>query len=270
MRKKPLRIFLIPCILLLVYALILLFVYSNERKMLYVPQLEAANDIAGFNIEKIMLDSSNGDQISAVYHEIDDDFVILFSHGNAGNIASNTLHQDLFEELGYSYIMYDFPGYGNSTGRPTEASLDASALAVYDWLVNVKGYRSNQIVLMGQSLGGAVTVQLATEQPARAVIIESSFTSTHNVANEILPGFPIQLFSKNKYRSIDKIGLIKAPVLITHGEADEIFSVAQADKLYAAVRSSKELYIVPEANHNSVITIGGDEYIKVIRETIEQ
>ena len=270
MKRKRLTIFIIPIALLIVYALVLLFVHSNERKMLYVPSEEIVSNVIDFNTEEIVITTSKGDDVSAIYNKIDDGYVILFSYGNAGNITSNALHKQLFEDLGYSYVMYDYPGYGKSTGRPTEDRLYSSATAVYDWLTNVKGYRSNQIVLMGQSLGGAVTVQLASEEPARAVIIESSFTSTHDYANEIMPWFPIRFFSKNKYKSIDKISLIKAPILITHGEADDIFSVDYADRLFEAVRSPKELYIVPEANHNSVITIGGSEYREVIRDTIVQ
>jgi fermentation-respiration switch protein FrsA (DUF1100 family) len=177
--------------------------------------------------------------------------VALFCHGNAGNI---TVLADSLRILNVrhrlSVLTFDYRGYGRSGGKPSEAGILADARAARRWLAERTHTPEKDIILMGQSLGGAVAVDLAAADGARALVLASTFTSLPDVAASTMPWLLPHWNMTLRFDSAAKITKYSGPVLISHGEADEIIPFAQGKKLYEAAPGTKRFYPEPGAKHN--------------------
>jgi fermentation-respiration switch protein FrsA (DUF1100 family) len=144
---------------------------------------------------------------------------------------------------------FDYRGYGRSEGTPSEQGVLADARAARRWLAEREGVAEQDIVLYGRSLGGGVAVDLAAKDSARALILESTFTSLPAVANDALPLWP-GVIMLNRYNSLAKIGDYHGPLLMSHGDADEVIPIAQGERLFAAANEPKRFVRIAEADHN--------------------
>ena len=171
---------------------------------------------------------------------------VLVSHGNAGSIEGRLSIARAFHELGLGVLLYDYRGFGRSEGRPSEQGTYRDAEAAYDELVQRIGIAPAQLVLYGESLGGAVAVELARHRPAAALVVESSFTSLPDVgARAAAPAG-----RDRRYDSIEKIGALELPILLVHSPADEIVPFAHAERLRDATGGRAEL-LVGSGDHNA-------------------
>jgi len=189
--------------------------------------------------------------------------VVLFFHGNGGNIAHRLPTIQYFDELGADLFLIDYRGYGSSDGRPTEENMYADAGAAYRWLVEQKGKRADQIVIFGRSLGGAVAIDLATRVECAGLIVESSFSSAVDMGKTMFPYFPVGLLMRYKFDSIGKISRVSCPVLVTHSREDEIVPFWMGEALYTEARGLKKLYEFA-GNHNSRDYMQAAEYHKAL------
>lgn len=184
-------------------------------------------------------------------------FVTLYFHGNAGNITDRYHHFLGITSAGSSVLMIDYRGYGKSSGRPTENGIYTDADAAYDHLLKT-GHHSGEIILHGESLGTAVAVDLASRRPCSAVVLEAPFTSGRDVASTVLPIIgPAVIWS---FDSRKKIGRIHAPILIIHGDRDEIIPTRLGQALFDAAPEPKSHWIVPGAHHNDIVETAGASY----------
>lgn len=190
---------------------------------------------------------------------------LLWFHGNAGNIGDRVGWLLAFHRvLPVNLFIFDYSGYGASGGRPSERRLYADARDALAYLRGRPDVDAGRIVYFGKSLGGAVAVELTVEAPPHRLIVQSSFTSVADVARFHYRWAPIDWLLGTQYRTIDRIGAIRAPVLVVHGDADEIVPVEQGQRLYAAAPEPKELLIVPGARHNDLIAVGGAAYLAAL------
>jgi hypothetical protein len=188
--------------------------------------------------------------------------VTLFLHGNAGNVTHRAGHIQEITAAGSALLVLDYRGYGRSEGRPTEKGLYADAEAAYQHLL-AAGYRPEQIVLHGESLGSAVAVELAARRPCGGVVLEAPFTSAREVAGRVLPVLgPLLIWS---YNSKEKIGRIRAPLLVMHGERDEVVPFDLGRALFQAAREPKAFWAVPGAGHNDLVPSAGAAYRQRLR-----
>jgi hypothetical protein len=186
----------------------------------------------------------------------------LFLHGNAGNITHRAAHAREIVAAGSSLLLLDYRGYGKSAGRPSEAGLYADADAGYQHLL-ARGYKSERIVLHGESLGAAVVVDLASRRSSAGVVLEAPFTSARDVAGKILPLIgPLVVWS---YDSRAKIGRVRAPLLIMHGGRDEIIPIEMGRALFNAANTSKSFWPVAGAGHNDIVETAGPAYRERLR-----
>jgi fermentation-respiration switch protein FrsA (DUF1100 family) len=177
--------------------------------------------------------------------------VVLFAHGNAGNVSHRADKLRLFSErLGVTIMGFDYRGYGRSEGEPSEAGLIADARAARAFLARKTGVPEGAIVLYGQSLGGAVMVDLASADGAGGLILESTFTSLRDVANYNFPLTPPGRLLQNKFDSLAKMPAYRGPALMAHGEEDTLVPIKQAEALFAAANEPKWFVRVPGAEHN--------------------
>jgi uncharacterized protein len=196
---------------------------------------------------------------------------VIYFHGNGGNINTVGWLAEALSERGFNSLLFDYRGYGKSEGRATdERAIYADATAAYDYLVNERDVRPEQIVLYGQSLGTTAAVDLAGRKPCGALILESGLSSAEDMAVLILPSVPrwVYRYGQNHFESARKLSEVRVPVLVAHGARDRTIPVEQGRKLYEAAREPKRLIILPEASHNDMIATGGREYLNALADFI--
>jgi hypothetical protein len=184
---------------------------------------------------------------------------VLFFHGNAGNVSHRLAHAAALTDAGLDLLLVDYRGYGRSTGRPSEAGLRRDARASLAALRSGGQVDPGRIVYMGESLGGAVALELALAEPPLACVLQSTFTSLRDVAREHYP-WALSALAGEAFPSLDRIARLRAPALIVHGDMDDIVPVAHGHALFAAAPGPRRLRIVPGAGHNDLVDTMGSAY----------
>jgi fermentation-respiration switch protein FrsA (DUF1100 family) len=188
--------------------------------------------------------------------------VILFFHGNAGNISHRLENVRLLTERNLQVFIFDYRGYGKSTGNPSEKGIYVDGQAAYDYLVEKEHISPGNIVLFGRSLGGAVAIETALNRDARSIIVESAFASIKDMAKTTFPFNFLSSILPSHYDNLNKISEIGVPKLIMHGEEDEIVPFSMGKRLFEAAREPKFFYTIKGAGHNDTFTAGGEEYFE--------
>lgn len=166
---------------------------------------------------------------------------ILYSHGNGGNLSRLSGRAYRWREpLGRAVLLYDYPGFGKSSGRPSEDGCYSAGEAAFQWLVEDQGVPASEVVLLGESIGGAIAVELATRCRTRLLVLEGAFTSFPDMAQFRFGIFPCRYVVHNQMNNEEKIGRVQCPVLIAHGTADDIVPFVQGERLFAAAREPKQ------------------------------
>lgn len=200
--------------------------------------------------------------------------VILYLHGNGVNVGANVEHAGRFNQLGFSVLLIDYRGYGRSEGNfPTEKQVYQDAEAAWQYLVQQRQIKPQDIMVYGHSLGGAIAVHLASHHSNMAgLIIESSFTSMRDmvVYQKQYRVFPVDLLLTQKFDSISKIKSLSMPMLFIHGTADRTVPALMSQILYDAATARKQILIVPDAYHNNVATVAGDRYLQTVSNFYEK
>jgi uncharacterized protein len=183
--------------------------------------------------------------------------VILYCHGNGGNLDS-WLHpaSDAFQQMDSSVLFFDYPGYGRSAGAPSEAGCYAAAEAAYRWLIDVQKVPPERILLWGESLGGAVAVELAGRKPHRALVLVRTFTSLPEVGDDQLPLLPCSLLMTNRFDSLQRIDKCRSPVFIASAEEDRLVLPRHGKRLHAACTAPAELCVLRGIGHNDPLPGG--------------
>lgn len=193
---------------------------------------------------------------------------VLFSHGNAGNIADRLESCSIFRRLGLNVLVYDYGGYGESTGRPSEQRCYGDVRAMWRWLVEEKQIPAEQIILFGRSLGSGPTAQLATEVQPAGIILESAFASIPSMAQKLYPVFPAGLLVRHRFDNAAKAARFTAPLLVIHGRGDSIIPYAQGRTLFDAAKEPKTFLDI-DGDHNDGFIVTGERYIEGLRGFIE-
>jgi hypothetical protein len=176
---------------------------------------------------------------------------VLFCHGNAGNITHRAeIVEQLQRHAAVSVLVFDYRGYGRSEGSPSEAGILADSRAARDWLARHAGLDPERLVIFGESIGGAVAVDLAASGGARGLILENTFTRLADVAAYHFPWLPVRWLMHTRLDSLAKIGQYGGPLLQTHGDADTIVPFAIGRQLFEAANQPKQFLRVPGLDHN--------------------
>lgn len=191
--------------------------------------------------------------------------VVLFFHGNAGNLSGRTELIVRLAGLGVEVMIIDYRGYGHSEGRPSEEGVYRDAQAVWRFLTVDHAIPSDRIVIFGKSLGGAVAVDLASGVSPAGLIVQSSFTSVPDMAAHHYPFVPAFVL-RTKMNSVSKISSISCPKLIIHSTHDEIVPFEMGRRLFEAAGKPKTFFEVSGAGHNQTLAIGGSRYLEAIRD----
>ncbi len=179
---------------------------------------------------------------------------VFYCHGNAGDLNDRAEPvARVMAELGESVLVFDYPGFGLSGGKPSEAGCYAAADAAHDWLTR-NGVPAERITLVGVSLGGGVAVDLASRRPARALVLVKTFTSVPDVAAHLLLGLPVSRLMTNRFDSLAKIGRCGQPVFVASGTNDHLIPYRHGLKLYDAANGPKRFYPIAGSDHDDPLT----------------
>lgn len=255
-------------VLALAYAALVLFVYLFQARLLYFPQVARAVHVTperiGLAFDDVWLKSAPDVDIHGWYvPHARARGTVLFFHGNAGSIALRLDWLRMFHDLGYAVFIIDYRGYGRSRGEPDEQGTYADATAAWTHLTAVRRIAPGDIVIVGESLGGAVAAELASRTRPRAVILQSTFTSIPALAGEIYPFLPVRWISRHDYATHARMERIHAPVLIAHSPQDEIIPYRHGRELYARAREPRH-FIELRGGHNEGFLFARPEWVAAV------
>ena len=196
---------------------------------------------------------------------------LLWFHGNSGNINRRLDNiKMLHDRVPVNVFIFDYRQYGRSEGKITEQGTYIDSRAALAYLRSRSDVNNETIIFFGRSLGSAISVELAVKEKCRALILETPFTSIKEMGKKLYPYLPFTFFLRTKYDTLSKIGDIKVPTLIMHGDKDELVPIEQGKILYEQANEPKEFYTIPGAMHNDTHIVGGEEYFDVIREFVNK
>lgn len=247
------------------YSLVVALAYFFQRNLLYFPDKTAIPPAltAAPDMQVVALEAADGVALKAWYKAAATGGTrprptILLFHGNAGNLAYRADKARVFLDRGYGVLLAAYRGYGGSGGDPSEAGLLADGRAALDFLRQA-GVAPETIVLYGESLGSGVAVAMAGEYEVAALLLEAPYSSIADVAASHYGYLPVRWLIKDRFDSLARIGAVRVPLLVVHGERDEIIPNALGQKLFEAANEPKTLRIIPGAQHNNLFTAGGKD-----------
>jgi fermentation-respiration switch protein FrsA (DUF1100 family) len=188
---------------------------------------------------------------------------VVVCHGNAGSVRDRLPYAQLLSSIGYDVLLFDYRGYGRSSGRPSERGTYEDARAVLSAVLARDGVDPGRLLLLGESLGGAVALRVALDHPPAGLILQSTFTGVRAMASVHYPFIPRGLVP-DAYPSLRLIRDLRAPLLVLHGARDEIVPLAHGQALYDAAPEPKRLHVFARAGHNDVLGYDGAEWLEAI------
>ena len=236
----------------------------QERRLIFFPSrnLAAAPADFGLRAEELSITAADGVSLHGWWIQGPGDRVLIWYHGNAGNIGDRLHNARWFvDRLGVDVVLVDYRGYGRSRGTPDEEGVYLDGLAIYD-AVAARSVRAEDIVLFGRSLGGAVAIETALLRPAGALVLESVFRSVPALAREhywFVPSAVIRTRMDNE----SKIRRVQAPTLLLHGDRDGIVPLAHGRRLFELAASPARLHVIEGAGHNDTYLVGGEPYAEM-------
>ena len=245
-----------------------------EKRLIYFPfrTLEVTPTELGLRSEDVNLVAEDGVAIHGWFLPVEGSrFTVLVCHGNAGNISHRLDRALLMHgKLKTDVFLFDYRGYGRSQGTPDEAGTYRDGRAAYRYLVQDRGIAPEKLILFGESLGAAVALQVALDAPCRGLVMESPFASIPEMARSVLPFWPLGSLLRTRYDNLAKVGRLKVPLLVLHGERDRTVPFAQGRRLFEAAPSPKHFFAIPGADHNDTYLIGGEAYWEAWRGFLEE
>ena len=242
----------------------------NEENLVFHPKKEITQipDLYHLEFQDVFFETKDHLKLHGWFFPANDaQKTLLFFHGNSGNVGSNLELISLFvTDLHVNVFGVDYRGFGKSEGHPSETGLYQDAQAAYEYLTQVRKINKDNIIIFGQSLGGAIAIDLASKRPAGALIVENTFTCALDMARKMYPYLPIQFFIKSRFNSRSKIKTVLYPKLIIHAAQDETVPFRQGEELFKLAPSPKQLYVVPGANHGNNYKIAGPDYVQKLKE----
>jgi len=227
--------------------------------------------LSGLPLEEVWFQAHDGPRLFGWYVPATGlPAVLLWCHGNAGNIIHRLENLAALHRMGLSVLLFDYRGYGRSEGMPSEPGLYQDALAAYEVLITTKRVRPDRVVLFGRSLGAAVAGTLASQRPAAGLILESAFPSVESLARFHYWGLPMHWLVSAEFDLAGRLREARLPVLVVHGDRDSLVPLQLGQAVFEAARPPKDLYVVHGADHNDLVRIGGAPYFERLRRFVKE
>ena len=253
----------------LAYLGICLFIYFKQEALIFFPdmpgrQLEMTPSNIHLKYEDIHTRTTDGETIHGWYIPADGAKVtLLFSHGNAGNISHRLESIALFNSLGLNVLIYDYRGYGQSSGSISEAGFYQDVMAMWRVLTEQKRTKPENILLFGRSLGAAIASKIATQVKAGGVILESPFASVPDMGARLYSWLPVRMLSRYSLSNFSHVQQINIPLLVVHSKDDEVIPYQHAEQVFTVAHEPKTLLPI-QGDHNGGFLYSGRFYIEGI------
>lgn len=247
------------------YALIVLLMFLGQSRLLFLPNVPSRALIAtpgsiGLDYEAVRIRTEDGVELDAWFIPAPDPRgVLLFFHGNAGNMSHRLDSVRIFHELGLATLIFDYRGYGQSEGRPSEQGTYTDALAVWQYVTQERDIPPSKIVLFGRSMGASVAAHLADRHTPAGLILESGFTSVPDLAAQIYPWLPVRWLARIDYPTAEYVRDLSSPILIAHSPNDEIVLYEHGLALFDQANEPKT-FLELTGGHNDGFLISGARY----------
>ncbi|MCP4218707.1 MAG: alpha/beta hydrolase [bacterium] len=254
------------------YAALTLYIYLNQNRMVFIPFHTFYDTPAaiGVSFREVTLTTPDGIKLHSWYVGSNEGRpVVLFCHGNAGNISFRMDTLAVFKRLGLDVFLFDYRGYGKSEGQPTEEGAYVDGQTAWDYLVEKEGIEPGRIILMGRSLGGAVAARLALKVKAAGLILESTFTSIPDMGAKFYPYLPIRLLTNIHFNTLRLIKKLELPILVVHSPQDELVPYSHGKALFEAAVCQKT-FLEISGSHNQGFVDSGKTYINGLRKFIDE
>lgn len=240
--------------LMLGYAALAALLFIFQSRFIYFPEMgredRATPALLQLPFEDVHLATADGETLHGWFVPAPQArATVLFLHGNAGSIAHRLDWLPMFQRLRLSALLFDYQGYGASTGRPSEAGTYADAEAAWRHLTEDRRIPPGRIVVLGESLGGAVAARLAARGRPAALVLHSAFTSAPDLAADLYPFLPARLLTRFDYDTLGAVKALHCPLLVAHSPQDEIVPVAHGRRLYEAAAEPKQ-WLELAGSHN--------------------
>jgi len=253
MQKKIIKFLSVTTIVILVFNA---WMYTQQPGMTFFPhaKLLATPIDWGLGYEDVVLTTFNEVKIHGWFvPAINSTQVILFFHGNGGNISHRGESLKIFHSLGFNVLIIDYQGYGKSQGVMSEKGSYHDAMAAWQYLIKERHFKADDIIIFGRSLGGAIATQLATKVNQKALIIESTFSSVNDMASVVLPFISKLVYLRYDYNTEKIINQIDSPLLLMHSQNDDIVPYELGEKVFVAAKSPKYFFEL-QGGHNGGFT----------------
>ena len=195
---------------------------------------------------------------------------LLWCHGNAGNVSHRLDNIRQLYHRGFSIFIFDYRGYGRSTGTPSEAGLYQDALASYDYLIQQRKILANNLIIFGRSLGACVAGKVARQRASAGLVLEGAFPSIQAMADHHYWGLPASWLMNAKFNLVQKVASLHLPLLVIHGERDSIVPMKLGRQVFDAANEPKQWVVVTGAGHNNVPIVGGESYFQDMERFIKR
>jgi fermentation-respiration switch protein FrsA (DUF1100 family) len=258
---------MITGLLLLMGMLVLL--WTIQRRLMYFPVglVPAPADVGLADVEPITFRTADGLTLHGWFlpsPRVPATYTVVVFNGNAGNRSYRAPLAAALRAHGLAVLLFDYRGFGENPGTATEAGLAADARAARAFLIGRPDVEADRLVYFGESLGSGVAVNLAAEHPPAALVLRSPFASLADVGQVHYPFLPVRRFLRDRYAAIDRIAMIRCPLLVIAGDRDGIIPIEHSLRLYEAASSPKKQVIVRGADHNDWALLAGPEMIAAI------
>ena len=234
-----------------IYFFVLVFLYFYQRNLLYHPnENNYSGDKISVDIEKVKIETADNIKLLGWYHEknLKDYKTLVYFHGNAGSLENRIHKLNHFQDMNINFLIIAWRGFNGNKGKPSERGLYVDGKSAIDWLKK-KGVDKKNLILYGESLGTGVATHLAQNKNYAGVILETPFTSMVDAAKNFYPYVPINLLLKDKFENFKKVKNINTPILVMHGEVDQIVPFSMGKKIYEVANNPKYSYFTKYDDH---------------------
>ena len=237
--------------ILLIYLSFIVYLFFFQRNLLYLPnENNYSGDKIKVDIEEVQIKTSDNINLLGWFHKKDlNKFkTIVYFHGNAGKLENRIHKLNHFKDMDINFLIISWRGFSESSGRPTEQGLYKDGKSAIDWLKNM-GLDDKDIILYGESLGTGIAIEIAQNKNFAGLILETPFTSMIDAAKNVYPYIPVDFLLKDRYENDKKIKNINIPLLVMHGEEDQIIPYKMGKKIYEIANKPKYSYFTKYDNH---------------------
>ena len=251
MINKKMTLTNILLLILIIYTFICIFIFFYQRNLMYHPN---ENNYSGDNlevkIEKVSIQTSDNINLLGWFHNknLENYKTIIYFHGNAGKLENRIYKLNHFKDLDVNFLIIAWRGFSGNEGKPSENNLYNDGISAIEWLKK-KGVTEKDIIIYGESLGTGIATEIAQNKNFAGLILETPFTSMVEAAKNFYPYIPVGLLLKDKYKNQEKIKNINIPVLVMHGEADQIVPFWMGKKIFDLANNPKYSYFTEYDDH---------------------